>query len=72
MKFIIPNKYISNLPLRSKSKQKRPSSVPMTRRSGSIIAPDITFLMNAKVLSNSSLALKIYSKREKYTLIFYI
>lgn len=32
----------------------------MTRRSGSIIAPDITFLMSANVLSNNSFALKIY------------
>jgi hypothetical protein len=44
-------------PLRSRSKQNNPSSAPMTRRSGSTMAPDMAFFMNANVLSNNSLAL---------------
>lgn len=48
------------LPLLSKSKQNRPSSVPMTSLSGSIMAPDMAFLIYVTVLSNNSLALKIW------------
>lgn len=50
-------------PLRSKSKQNRPSSVPMTRRSGSIIVPDITFLISARVLSSNSLTRNIWNRK---------